>query len=189
MMMERTEQPRAFGNTPEPTDDNQPTEDEQMNYDLLAVRARKMMYGNSKDKILQLLGTGKQPAQSLGQTAAMIVRSLMTSAKQSGREIGGDVAINAGMEIIEDLNDLAKAKGVFKYDSPEEEKQQLEDAVLYGVKYYGDAAIQAGDITPEMQAEAKQMMQDGIAQEQATKKTPVTKAVQGAMKPGIVGGM
>jgi len=146
-----TEDPRGFGGTPDPepmedADGNIPaTEAEQLDYDLLTVRARKMMFGKGKNKILKMLGTSEAPAQAIGKVGSMLVKSLMTSAKESGREISGDVAINAGGEIANDLNDLGKANGVFVYDDEESEKSELADALLWGVKYYGDGMLAAGE--------------------------------------------
>jgi len=188
--------PRGFGDTPDPQDENVATDQEQQDYDLLTIRARKIIFGDGKEQMLSMLGSSETPAQGMGQAASMIVKSLMSSSKESGREINADSAINAGVDIVTDLNDLAKANNVFKYDDEASEKKEIEEGVLWGVKYYGDGMIQNGEITPEMEKMAKEEIVNGINDEitsEANKK-PMAKAVgkavnkegilAGAMKPG-----
>ncbi len=173
------------------TDDEgyeKPTEDEQLDYDLLTIRAQKIMFGDGKDKILTLLGASDIPAKGMGKAASMIIKSLMDSAKQSGREIDGNTAINAAAEIVEDLSALAKSAGVYEYNSPEEEKKQMEDAMIWGVKYYGDGMIARGEITPEMQQIAQKQVDEGLAAEAATAPKPKEDKVASAVKEGIASG-
>lgn len=198
MIKDATENPRGFGGTPDPelgTNEDgevQATEEEQQNYEMLVIRGRKIMFGKGKENILKMLGSSETPAQGIGKVGSMLLKSLVQSAKQQGREIGAEVALNAAPEIAEDLNDLAKVNKVFQYDSPEDEEKELADAMLWGVKYYGDGMISANEITPEMQSQAREQVRQGIAEEQAAgpKKTPIAAAVGNAVNqpPGIVGG-
>jgi hypothetical protein len=192
-----TENPRGFGGTPDPepetdADGNElATPDEQMDYDFLVVRARKMIFGKGKEKILKMLGTSESPAKAIGQVGSMLVKSLMDSSKQAGKEIAGDVAIHAAAEIADDLNELAKANNVFQYDSPEDEEKELADAMLWGVKFYGDGMIANKEITPEMKQMAQKEVEEGLASEgSAPRQTPIAAGVGQAVNPtpGIVGG-
>jgi len=194
-----TENPRGFGGTPDPSpetdaDGNEyATEDEQMDYDLLTIRARKMIFGQGREKILKMLGTSESPAKGIGKVGSMLVKSLMDASKQAGREIAGDVAIHAAGEIAGDLNDLGTANKVFQYDSPEDEEKELADAMLWGVKFYGDGMISANEISPEMQKIAKQEVEEGLESEgkSVPKKTPLAAGVSQAVnpqQPGLVGG-
>jgi len=48
-----TENPRSFGDTPDPVSEEEmerATPEEQQDYDLLTIRARKMMFGKGKIK-------------------------------------------------------------------------------------------------------------------------------------------
>lgn len=187
----RTEDPRRFEDGAEVADDEseQATPEEQEDYDLLTVRARKIIYGQGKENILQMLGSSETPAQGMGQVGAMIMKSLIQSAKKSGREISPDAAFEASADIALDLNDLAKANGVFQYDSPEDEESEVADAILWGVKFYGDGMVRDGEITPELQQAAQQEVDRQIQEEQARgpKKTPIAEGVGQAMG-GLVGG-
>jgi len=181
------------GSTPIEAETNEngeeiPTEDEQLDYDLLTVRAQKIMFGSGRENILTMLGSSESPAKGLGKTASMLVKSLMESAKQSGRKIDGNTAIHAGAEIVEDLSALAKSAGVFEYDSPEEEKKQMEDAMLWGVKFYGDGMVASGEITPEFQSLAKKQMEEGLEKEGAMAPKPKEDGVASAVKEGIASG-
>jgi hypothetical protein len=190
-----TTDPRGFGGTKDPdpilNEDGEEaaSEEEQMMYDFLTVRARKMIFGPGKEKILTLLGTGESPAQVMGQAGAMIMKSLVDSSKQSGRDIDTGIVINAGAEVVDDLNELGKANNIFQYESDKDEEQQVTDALMYGAKYYGDGQIANGEITPEFQAQAQAEVDRGLAEEGQPQKTPIAEGVGQAMqpKPGIVG--
>jgi hypothetical protein len=190
-----TTDPRGFGGTKDPdpilNEDGEEaaSEEEQMMYDFLTVRARKMIFGSGKEKILTLLGTGESPAQVMGQAGAMIMKSLVDSSKQAGRDIDTGIVINAGAEVVDDLNELGKANNIFQYDSDKDEEQQVTDALMYGAKYYGDGQIANGEITPEFQAQAQAEVDRGLAEEGQPQKTPIAEGVGQAMqpKPGIVG--
>jgi len=199
MLESGTEKPRGFGDTADPVSEEereQATPEEQMDYDLLTIRARKMMFGKGKEKILTLLGSSESPAKGIGKAGSMLMKSLIQSSKQQGRIISPEAAVNAGASIAEDLNDLAKANNVFQYDSPEEEEKELSNGVLYGVKLYGDGMLQDGELTPEISDLAKKQVQEGIAEEEAQagtpKKTKVAEAVSEGMNPkppGLINGV
>lgn len=196
-VQDTTTDPRTFGgegivDDAAETDEEMATEEEQLDYDLITVRARKMIFGQGKEKILTVLGSAETPSQGMGQAASMLVKSLQESAKAAGRPLSDEAALAAGTEIIEDLNELAKAKGVYTYDSNEEEVKEVSDALLWGVKYYGDGMIANGEIPPEMQKAAQKEVTAGIAEEnnQQPKQTPIAAGVGQAVNspPGLVGG-
>ena len=135
-----------------------------------------------------MLGSSERPSQGLGKVAAMLIKSLRQSAKQSSREISDEVALNAGAEIIEDLSDLAKSAGVYTYESEEDEKSELEDSMLWGVKFYGDGMIQSGEITPEMQAQATKITKEGTQREYDNAPKPKEDKVRDGVRKGIVSG-
>lgn len=193
-----TEQPRGFGGTPDPDagGENRATPEEQQDYELIAVRARKIIFGSGKEKILKMLGSSESPAKGMGKVGAMIIKALTTSGKEQGRDISPDAAINAAAVILDDLNSLAKAKNVFKYDDQESEDSELQDAMLWGVKFYGDGMVAKGEITPQFKKMARNEMVKGMAeeQEQGPKPKKMASAVNQAVNdqamagPGVVNG-
>ena len=188
-----TENPRGFGGTPDPEEPANAdgsvnaTEEEQMQHDLLATRARKMIFGPAKEDILTMLGASEAPSKAMGEAGAMIMKSLWTAAKEGGMEIPSDVVIEAGTEVVDDLNELGKSAGVFKYDDKKSEDSELEQAMLWGVKYYGDGLVTGGEISPEMMQEAQQLTAEGIEEEggpKAPQQTPIAAGVGQAMQQG-----
>jgi hypothetical protein len=192
---DQTENSRGFGGSEDPDPETNEdgvvmaTEEEQMQYDLLTVRARKMMFGPGKDDVLTMLGSSESPAEGIGQAGAMIMRSLYLAAKESGMDIASDVMIEAGSEVADDLNELGKSAGVFKYDSQEEENDQMEEAMLWGVKKYGDSMVENGEVTPEMMKDAQEVTAQGIEDEGGPKRKvqPIADGVNEAMGGPVQG--
>lgn len=191
---DQTEKPRGFGGTADPEPETNEdgsinaTEEEQMQYELLTVRARKMIFGPAKDDVLKMLGASESPAKGMGEAGAMILKSLIDAAATKGMEINSDVGTEAGTEIVDDLNELGKSAGVFQYDDRESEVKEMQDALLWGVKFYGEAM----NSTPEIKKQAQALMIEGLASEvpQTKKKAdPIAEGVSQAMQPqGLVGG-
>lgn len=191
-----TQDPRSFGGAPDPVSDEereQASPEEQEDYELLVVRSRKMMFGKGKEKILTLLGSSESPAKGIGKAGAMLIKSLIQSSKEQGRVISPEAAVNAAASVAEDLNELAKANGVFTYDSPEDEEKELKEGVLWGVKLYGDGMIESGELSQEISKLAQEQVKGKIAEElaQGPQKTKVAQAVGEAVNPkpqGLIGG-
>ena len=195
---DQTEKPRGFGGTadpePDPNEDGSvnATEEEQMQYDMLTVRSRKMIFGPAKDDVLKMLGASESPAKGMGEAGAMILKSLIDAAATKGTKINADVGTEAGTEVIDDLNELGKSAGVFQYDDEESEVKEMQDALLWGVKFYGEAA----NASSEIKKQAQVLMVEGMAEEQGSKNQgpkkksdPIAEGVSQAMQPqGLVGG-
>jgi hypothetical protein len=195
--VDSTENARGFGGTPDPEPETNEdgsvnaTEEEQMQFDLLTVRARKMIFGPKKNDVLKMLGSGESPAKAMGQAGALILKGLIDAAANKGMEINQDVGTEAGAEVVEDLNELGKSAGVFKYDDEESEIKEVSDALLWGVKFYGEAMMSGDKLTPELQKQAQVLTVEGLAEEGPQKKpNAIADGVSQAMKPqqGLVGG-
>ncbi len=190
-----TENPRGFGGTPDPVSEDeklQATDEEQEDYEMLVIRGRKIIFGENKEDLLEMMGSSEAPAKGLGQAASMIVKSLTSAAKEAGRDIGADAAINAGTMIVSELNELAVANNVFQYESQEDEDKEIKEGVLWGVKLYGDGMVESGELTPEITQAAKQQVTQGISEENTKnpQKTKMASAVGEAVNQppqGIVG--
>jgi hypothetical protein len=170
--MNTTGKSHAFGDTAEvvdPTNEDgsvNATEEEQLQYDMIVSRAIKMIHGKGQDNILKTLGSSETPSQGIGQVTAQLITALSQSAKEGGMKISDDVLQNAGMEIIEELSELAENKGVYQYDSPEEEKQELADSALWAMRHYEQQRLQSGEVGPEEQDRMKADIQKEMASEQ-----------------------
>lgn len=142
------------------------TDEEQDTYDMIVARALSFMHGEGQKNILKMLGSGETPAKSLGQATANIAQMMYKSATEGGREVTSETLINAAAEIMEELNDMGQAAGVFKYENEQESEEQLDDGMGWAMKYYGDMDLQSGAITPEWQEEAQGQVKEGVAKEQ-----------------------
>lgn len=81
---------------------------EQAMYDSIAVPARAMIYGEQSEAIVKKLESG-DPAEAIGHTAAMVLRSVTGGIEQKGRKVPPDVMIASLDDVISDLVDLASA--------------------------------------------------------------------------------
>lgn len=194
---DRIENPRIVeGETATPIEDEsdpyaeeEATPEEQETYDMIVARALTFMHGDGQKNILKMLGSGETPAKGLGLVTANIAQMMNQSATEGGREVTPETLLNASAEIMEELNDMAQAAGIFKYDNEQEATEQIEDAMGLAMKYYGDMDLQAGKITPELQEEAQMEVRKGVEREQAQMK-PVDAGVKQALgnnkKPGMI---
>ncbi|MCK4869521.1 MAG: hypothetical protein KAS93_00250 [Gammaproteobacteria bacterium] len=186
MQAEPTGQPpqsadqQAFGKTaPIESDGETETEEEQQQYDMLVSRALNQMHGDGKSNIVNMLSVNKSPAKGMGQASALLLRGLVSSAKEAGTEITDKVIQAATIDIVEYLNELGEVTGVYEYTDDDEADSEMKDAIVMSVKNYTDAARKAGEITPEMENSAKKQLQtqhDKEAGQQAPAPSPVAPA-------------
>lgn len=131
--------------------------DEQAAYDTVVKAALSMIYvedGSFSAIVEKIKGEADKNglAYGIGHTAAMILRSITEGAKQQGREVPEDVLLPAGQEVVAELVEVAVKAGL----APEADQEKLfSEAVMNGVQEYGKAAMNAGEVTPDQQAQAK----------------------------------
>jgi hypothetical protein len=156
--------PRAMGEEPmegeDEMEDGEPASDqEQMQYNDLVTGAMSMLYENpdTAQQIAQKLkgeiGQGR-PDVAIGKQAATIMLSLVGGLKQQGLQPDPDIVLNAGMEVLAEIIEIAERTGLVK---PGDE-QLAQDAAFEATNYFGDQEMKNGSITPEMQAQAKEMV-------------------------------
>lgn len=133
------------------------TPEEQGAYDTVVKAALSMIYvedGSFSAIVEKIKGESDKNglAYGIGHTAAMILRSITEGAKQQGREVPEDVLLPAGQEVVAELVEVAVKAGLAK---EADQEKLFSEAVMNGVQEYGKAALSAGEITPEQQAQAK----------------------------------
>jgi hypothetical protein len=107
------------------------TPEEQAQYDQFVKNGIKVIYSdNALPKILDTLTTGN-PIDSLANTAVMIVKRLVDSAKKNNAEIAGDIIYHGGIEILEDLANLSEKAGIHSYTQKELETSTYRAMDLY----------------------------------------------------------
>jgi hypothetical protein len=159
-------------------DDQKPVDpQEQALYDKVMQAALTQLYGDDTTHqgiVTALKGDPKNLAQTVGHIAAMMLRSIVGNAKKSGVEIPEDVVFNAGLEVVAEIVTIAEA---MKLVDEAGGQKLFQDAIMYGTKSYGEAMLNAGEVTPEMQQQAKQTIAQNAA---AEKQKPG--AIEGAMQ-------
>lgn len=129
--------------------------EEQAEYDQFVTNGMKLMYSEeTMPQVLKAIEGDGDPIEGLGTALATLVLRLEESAAENGREISGDVKINAATELLEQMADLAAAAGIHDY-SPED----LESALLRGLDVYREIRAQQGDLpTEELSQDMAELM-------------------------------
>ena len=118
----------SVGSGPEPN----VTEDEQRIYNAFVNNAFSVIYDEkSLPSIIESLKGDGNPVDGLANTVVSVVTRVQDSAEQAGQELPPDVVFNAGVEILEDLADLAGKAGVHDFTPEEVEGAMFQAMDLY----------------------------------------------------------
>lgn len=162
------------------------TPEEQRLYDTVVLAAQSLIYADVSRKMVvqKLRDEGREnPAFAIGHTAAMLMLSIRGNAEDQGVEIPDDILLAAGQEIVADLLDIAQAaRLVTKADRD----KVYEQAVLEGVRAFGEDELRNKRITPELQSKAKAQMHRWLSQKGEASNAP---QVGGARPPARGGGL
>lgn len=108
------------------------TPDEQKMYDQFVDNAFSAIYDDkSLPQVIESLKGDGNPMDGLANTAVSIVVRVQDSAEQAGQAIPPDVVFNAGVEILENLADLAGKAGVHEFTA-----QEIEGAMFQAMDIY-----------------------------------------------------
>lgn len=108
------------------------TPDEQRVYDQFVDNAFSAIYDDkSLPQVIESLAGDGNPVDGLANTAVSIVVRVQDSAEQAGQAIPPDVVFNAGVEILENLADLAGKAGVHEFTA-----QEIEGATFQAMDIY-----------------------------------------------------
>lgn len=119
--------------------------EEQAQYDEWVTNGMKLIYNeNTMDQVLQTIESDGDPVEGLGNAVAMVTMRLEDSAEKSGREISGDIKLNAATELLEQMADLTNEAGI--HDFSEEE---LEAALYRGLDTYREVRQEQGRLPKE----------------------------------------
>jgi hypothetical protein len=116
-------EPRAPGMAPDQAAGGEPASpEEQAQYEQFVNNAYELIYDEQAiGKVLEGLQGDGNPQDGLAFTAANIVAHLEASAEQSGAPLAEGVVFNAGVEILEDLANLAGHAGIHDFSEEEVE--------------------------------------------------------------------
>lgn len=159
-MQQQAPVPGAEAQPPEqevPEEESNVAPEEQEIYDTVVVTAHAYLYspGSAKMVVDKLKTQSKEKSLgfAIGHTCAMILLSIKGArAKQGMEPISADVMFAAGQEVLAEIMTIADKAGLAKEDDVE----LFKVAAFEAAKAYGDSELKSGDVTPEMQQEAKQ---------------------------------
>ena len=151
--------PPAPGEATINSEDGNVSPEEQAEYDEFVGHAMDLMYKDGEEgaavmpEILEALNVGPpqgaeegaNPAiMALAQTAVTIITKLDDSAREQGRVISDDVLMHGGVEIIEQLGDIAEAANFYDYS-----EEDMIGAFQQAVDLYRPKLIADGRTTEE----------------------------------------
>jgi len=140
--------------------------EEQAEYDQFVDKGLQLIYNEAMtDKILERLQASENPIEGLANVTFMVVEKLVNSAKKSGKEFSGDVKFHGGVEILEDIANLAAEAGVHEYT-----EEELESSIYATLDLYGEMELKSGShdqgAAQEDMANLIQMDQDGSLEQE-----------------------
>ena len=142
---------------PDEEDGEPVSKQEQMQYDDLVEGGLTLLLSGDKTvaiaKKLQEQAKDTNIATAIGQHAALVMLQLVRGLKEQGFAPDPDVVLNAGVEIIAEVAEIAQnVPGLL----PNEQYDKvIEEACYEATRYFGEKELEAGEITPEMQQEAQ----------------------------------
>ena len=180
------------------THPQQASQEEQQAYDLIVGNAIKIMADSHHDQIMdniRQMGQGRaKPWQAIGRMGHMLTSSIAQKAIAQGAKVNGDVLLNAGAEIIEQLMELAEANNIFSFTEEEYQEHQqmaLQEAARLYAQDMKDREFDRGALAKEM-SELQEMEARGFDFGSLDQVGPGPVEVQGRMNPiaaGIQRGM
>jgi hypothetical protein len=147
--------------------------EEQGQYDQFMDNAYKLIYSdNSLPKVLERIKSSPNPVEAIAHIAASTVVRLQDSAEKAGSPISPDVMFQGGVEIIEDLADMAGEAGA--HDFTDEELES--------------ATYQAMDLYQQMASDAGMVDQQAATQDMAALQQADSAGTLEQMVPGLASG-
>lgn len=134
--------PRRGNERPSGGDQPNVSPEEQAQYDQFVNKGFEVIYDKrTLPQVLDTLKGGDDPQAGLANATAMVVMRLEDSAKQAGKPIPPDVVFHGGVEILEDLANLASEAGI--HDFSEEE---IEGALYQALDVYRSTRQKQGEL-------------------------------------------
>jgi hypothetical protein len=174
------------------SDQSAVTPEEQHQYDQVVTNALSVIYpqGEGGDaqvspSVLKGLNGSESPIMNLATTAVTMVIHLRDSAKQAGHPISDDVLFHAGLQIVQELAEVADAAKIHDYTDKE-----IEQSFYQALDMYRTAAEKTGDVNADdLKQGWSQMVQadrDGRLSDLSPELAQRAKDAESQPKPGQV---
>jgi hypothetical protein len=137
--------------------EEQATPDEQRMYDTLVNKAYEVIYqgGKTNPQILKSLEGGGEPVDGLANTTAMVMMRLEDAGERQGKKFPPDVMLHAGVEVLEDLADLAGQAKIHKFN-----EEEIQGATYQALDIYRATRQKQGKLDmPAIQQDFQQIME------------------------------
>lgn len=126
--------------------------EEQELYNHFVAKSQMLIYSDKvTDDFLAEMAQAKDPIVTLGNFAGLIAFRVVSSAKEAGSELQGEIVLSGGAEIVEALTELAEEAKAATLD-----ESQMEGALFAAVDKYRELLGSVGGVD---QAEAASDMQ------------------------------
>lgn len=144
-----------------------PSEQEQADYDQVVTKAMSFMSQNVEAVLASINNKAKPVHENVGEMAVKIIEGIETQASAAEVQLGADIMMSAGEEVIEHLMELGDNGGIFPFDQESEEYDQVQAmAALHGAKVAGEKFIASPGYTDEVKDEAGTIFAQQVAEEQ-----------------------
>jgi len=129
---------------PDPNDlDDEPqnvTPEEQEQYNRFVTNGMLLMYEKERlPTLLKTIAGDGNPVEGIANALVSIVSRLDDSADKAGAQVSGDIKYQGGVELMEQLVELAENAGIHTFSDKE-----MEDATLLALDTYRASKQQAG---------------------------------------------
>jgi hypothetical protein len=162
-MPQDMQQAQSAPQAPQAGATGQASPEEQEQLDRFVHRAYEVMYKpETMQPLLQAMAGGDDPVDGLAEAAVSVVSRVNDAAEKAGAEIGIDVVMEAGREIIQELADLSTSAGIYDFH---QDQDGLDGAFFRAIDMYRSEMQGAGKLdqatAQQDMAQIEQMSQSG----------------------------
>jgi hypothetical protein len=128
--------------------------EEQAQYDKFVDNAFKLIYSDEGlPKVLERIKASPSPVEAIANITASTVMRLQDSAEKAGAPLSPDVLYNGGIEILEDLADMAEEAGAHSFTD-----EEMEAAMYQTLDVFQKLAQDAGLVDNDAAAQEVEML-------------------------------
>jgi hypothetical protein len=129
------------------------TPEEQAQYDQFVGNALRIISSDkTRQGLLKTLAGNGRPQEGLANTAVMIAKRVVDSARENGVEISGDVLLHGGVQVVEALADVQEAAGIAELSEEEVQGAMYRAADLYREISQSEGTLNTDAAKEDMQA-------------------------------------
>lgn len=137
-------------------------EDQRKVAERILLQADEKLYGEGRDKVLQMVQSQGDPAKGIGVAAAETFNGILSSVNASGKPLPTAVSRYVMKGLVEDISQLANAAGVVKAGGQAEANQIMAQALVEGTRHYMQRRSQPqGQAQPQGQQPPGGLLQRG----------------------------